>query len=311
LYKEGSFFFNQFQPPESNWNAIKRYQQAIDRDPKFALAYSGMADAYAYLAENFVIAPREVMPKAKAAAEKAVELDPNSAEAHTSLAAVKLDYDWDREGAVRELQRAMELNPGYGWARHWYGHALESQNRLEDALKEMRAALAMDPLNIPISWDVGNDLVLLGRYDEAEQHLRKAQELFPKVWVFGFMRVAGFLARDNLTDARRVLDEITRDSPEDMSQPFLAAFAAAVDAREGKLDAARGVLANLEEVRKKQYVEPFAVLQLCATLHDEKSLSLWLKRLEDERSTLYVYKGTFERLYITSELARPLAKRRD
>ena len=85
LYQEGRYFFNQFQPPESNLKAIERYQQAIQRDPKFALAYAGLADAYAYLAENFVVAPKEVMPKAKEAAEKAVSLDPNSAEAHTSL----------------------------------------------------------------------------------------------------------------------------------------------------------------------------------------------------------------------------------
>src|SRR5262249_30492315 len=128
LYQEARYFFNQFNPPESNLKAIERYQQAIQRDPNFALAYARLPDAYAYLAENFVMAPKEVMPKAKQAAERAVALDPNSSEAHTSLGAVKLDYDWDREGAQRELQRAIQLNPGSSWVHHWYAHSLEAQN---------------------------------------------------------------------------------------------------------------------------------------------------------------------------------------
>ena len=99
-----------------------------------------MADAYSYLAENFVKAPREVMPKAKEAAEKALELDPNSAEAHTSIGIFKLDYERDRGGGQREFLLALQLNPGFGWARHWYAHSLEAQDRMEDALREMRAA---------------------------------------------------------------------------------------------------------------------------------------------------------------------------
>jgi len=304
LYREGQYFFNQFQPPESNLKAIERYQQAIARDANFALAYSGLADAYAYLAENFVTAPSEVMPKAKAAAAKAVELDPNSSEAHTSLAAVKLDWDWDREGAQREVRRALELNPGFAWARHWYAHTLESQNRLEEALKEMRAALALDPLNIPMNWDVGNELVLLGRYDEAEKHLKKADELFPNVAVIGFMRIQAAIHKGDIAEAGQILAAMKKNSPADIKQPFFTAFAAALDAEAGRKDLARKVLAEMEQLRKKEYVEPFALLVLCASLGDEKSLSVWTKRMEQERSTLYTYRDTFWKRYIQEPMER-------
>ena len=309
LYQEGRYFFNQFLPPESNLKAIDRYQQAIQRDPKFALAYAGMADAYAYLAENFVVAPREVMPKAKAAAEKAVELDPNSAEAHTSLGAVKLDYDWDREGAQRELKRAIQLNPGFAWARHWYAHALESQNRMEDALQEMRAALALDPLNIPINWDIGNELICLGRFDEAVRHLRKAYDLFPKVPTIGLVLVAALNRTGDVAGANRIVDEMKKNSPELNQDPSLMAFFALAEVNAGHRSEGRRVLDELEQIRKKQYVDPFSVLELCAALNDEKSLHLWLKRMEEERSTIYVYLDVFMRAYVQDTLAK--AKNRE
>jgi serine/threonine-protein kinase len=304
LYKEGTYFFNQFQPPASNYKAIERYQAAIARDPSFAAAYAGLADAYAYLAENFVVAPREVMPKAKAAAEKAVELDPNSAEAHASLAAVKLDYDWDREGADREVRRALELNPGFAWARHWLAHTLEVRDRLEDALFEMRSALALDPLNIPINWDVGNELVLLGRYDEAEKHLKKAHETFPPVGVFGFMRMAGFMMSNDFKSARRVMEETKRDSPEEIKQPLYQALISALESLDGHPEIGRKVVAEMEELHKKEYVEPFGMLMLCSSLKDQACLDTWLDRMRDEKSTLYLYIPAFRRAYIDRWMKR-------
>jgi len=298
LYQEGRYFFNQFQPPESNKKAIERYEQAIQRDPNFALAYSGLADAYAYLAENFVTAPREVMPKAKAAAEKAVELDPNSAEAHTSLGAVKLDYDRDREGATQEFRRALELNPGLAWVRHWSGHAFESQNRVEEALQQMRMALALDPLNIAVSWDIGNDLIVLRRYDEAVRHLKKADELFPNVPVVGYMLAEALSRKGDLTEADRVLQSMKKNAPEEMKEPMLVAFTGTMDARLGRLDQAISALKELEDRRSKEYIEPFGLLELCAILHDEKKFDLWLRRLDEERSTLYVYKDAFLPYYL-------------
>jgi serine/threonine-protein kinase len=114
LYQEGRYFFNQHLGPDSYRKAIERYQQAIERDPKFALSYSGLADAYAYLAESFVVAPREVMPKAKEAAEKAVALDDSLGEGHASLGIVKLDYEWDRGGSPARISASHATEPRFG-----------------------------------------------------------------------------------------------------------------------------------------------------------------------------------------------------
>src|SRR5579883_555332 len=140
FYQEGRYFFNQFETPVSERKAIERYQAAIGRDPNFAQAYAGMADAYAYMAEVFAVAPREVMPKAREAAEKALALDDSAAEAHVSLGIVKLDFDRDRDAGQREFIRAIQLNPGLGYAHHWYAHSLEAQGRLEEAMVEMKKA---------------------------------------------------------------------------------------------------------------------------------------------------------------------------
>ena len=304
LYQQGRFIFNKFDPPESNRKAIERYQQAIQRDPNFALAYAGMADAYAYLAENFVVAPREVMPKARQAAEKAVALDPNSAEAHTSLAAVRLDYDWDVDAAQRELRRALDLNAGYAWAHHWYAHSLEAQNRLEEALAEMRAALALDPISIAINWDVGNELVALHRYEEAERHLKNAADLFPANPVIGFIRADAFYDRGDLASGHRVIEELKRANPDLAKETFYLAFLGYADAAEGRRSEALDILNRLEQARRTEYVEPFGVIQLCGALHDGEKQAVWMKRLEQDRSTLYVYRAML-RSFIGSDALPP------
>ncbi len=298
LYQEGKYFFNQFLVPETNYKAIERYQQAIAREPSFALAYAGMADAYAYLAENFVVAPREVMPKAKAAAERAVELDPNSAEAHTSLGAVKLDYDGDIEGAQREVRRALEINPNFGWARHWLAHTLEAQQHFDEAMKEMRAALSLDPLSVPIQWDIGNELLLTGRYADADRQLKQAAELFPNVSTIAYMRMEALVREGKLGEAKQLMESVKKSSPDDMKQPFFIAYEATLEVYSGHPEPGRKALAELEDLRKKIYVEPFSVLELCAALHDEKALELWRGRMREERSTLYAYMPVFEASYI-------------
>ena len=301
LYQQGRFLFNKFEPPESNRKAIERYQEAIERDPNFALAYAGMADAYAYLAENFVVAPKEVMPKAKEAAEKAVALDANSAEAHTSLAAVRLDYDWDVDAAQRELRRALDLNPGYAWAHHWYAHSLEAQGRLDEALKEMRAALALDPFSIAINWDVGNDLVVLRRYDEAERHLKTAMDLFPSNPVIGFIRADAFYSRGDIASGHRIVEEMKRANPDLEKETFFLSFFGYAAACEGRRSEALAILNRLEQVRRNEYVEPFGAIQLCGALKDRERLAVWLKRLEDDRSTLYVYRAML-RLFVGGDV---------
>ena len=237
------------------------------------------------------------MPKAKKAAEKALALDDNLAEAHTSVGIVKLDYEWDREGAQREMRRAIELNPGSGWVRHWFAHSLEAQGRLDDAMREMRASLALDPLSVVIYWDVGNELLMALRYDEALRHLEKADELFPNFPIIAYLRVETYYQKGDVQSAHRILEALKNAHPEVTGEPvFMATFATQV-AREGRPSEARQTLNELERLHRTQYVEPMMVTGLCSALGDHQALLLWLKRAYEGRSTLYMYAPLAKDLY--------------
>jgi TolB-like protein len=289
LYQEGHYLFSQHQVPDSYRKAIDRYEQAIALDPNYAAAYAGLADAYAYLAEQMAVAPREVMPKAKAAAEKALALDDLSADAHTSLGLVKLDYEWDVEGAQREFQRAMELNPSSGYIRHWYAHSLEAQNRLEDAMKEMRAAQALDPLLMVLSWDIAGELYWAKRNDDALRELKKASDLFPGVPLLSYLNALVYQQMGDLKSARRVLDSLASSQPDAVKEPVFLALFGTQAAMEGRRGEARHILEQLETMRRTAYVEPIMMLDLCSALNDRDRRMAWLNRAYEERSTQMVY----------------------
>jgi len=289
LFQEGRYFFNQMETPASNWKAIERYRQAIARDPKFAQAYSGMADAYAYLAENFAVAPNEVMPKAREAAETALALDDSSADAHVSLGLVKLDYDRDRDGAQREFVRAMQLNSGSAYARHWYAHSLEAQQRLPGAMVEMRKALEMDPLSVVIHWDVAGELISAGKYQDAMRQVNTASELFPNVPLFPYMRVSVLMAQGDTAGAIRAIAQLRAAHPELADDPMFMAIFGVQAVLEGRPAEGRAVLGQMEALRSKRYVDAFLAAPLCAALKDRGLTVRWLKRAADERSSMVVY----------------------
>ena len=287
-YQEARYFFNR-QEPASYYKAIERYQQAINRDPRFALAYAGMADSYAYLAENFAAAPKEVMPKARAAAETAVSLDENSAEAHISRGIVNLDYEWNREAAQREFLRALQLNPASSWAHHWYAHSLETQGRLEEATKEMRAALALDPLSVVFYWDLGNDLLMARRNADALALLDKGDELFPNFWILNWEKAEAYYAEHDLDSLHRELEKMQASSSEMGGFPPFMAILGKFAAHDGRTAEARRILDRLESLRNTQYVEPAMTVELAAALGDRERVKVWLQRSVEERSTLYLY----------------------
>jgi len=309
LYQEGHYFFSQHQVPESYRKAIDRYQQAIALDPGYAAAYAGLADAYAYLAEQMAVAPRDVMPKARAAAEKAVALDDLSADAHTSLGLVKLDYEWDIPGAQREFQRAMQLNPSSGYIRHWYAHSLEAQNRLDDAMKEMRAAQALDPLLLVLSWDITAELYWAKRNDEALRELKKANDLFPNVPLLSYLNALVYQQMGDKQSARRVLDSVSSTQPEAIKEPgFLALFGTQA-ALEGHRDEARRILDQLEVISRTQYVEPVLILDLCSALNDRERRLMWLNRAYQARSTQFVYLPLHQQPFAGDSAAEALIAR--
>ena len=185
-YLKGRYFWNK-RTADGLKAALAYFQQAIEEDPQFAQAYSGLADTYVLLGdwEYEVLAPNEVYPKAKAAASKALELDNTLSEAHTSLASLGM-FDWDWQTAGEEFRRAIELNPGYATAHHWYAWHLDLLGRGSEAIDEMRKAESLDPLSLIISADTADLLFVARRYDESIQQSRKTLEMDPNFAIAHF-----------------------------------------------------------------------------------------------------------------------------
>ena len=178
-YLEGRYFFS--RPNDENLKkAIAQFEDAIRLDPNFARAYSGLSDAYLWAGGNEgVFTAGEVMPKAKTAAERAIQLDDNSAEAHASLATFKFNYEFDWAGSEHEFRRAIELNPSYAYAHDQYGQMLTCQGRLDEALAQNQRAMELDPFGVLVSLDMFFTLTWQGEYEAAKDLSRKAPDLDP------------------------------------------------------------------------------------------------------------------------------------
>lgn len=174
-YLKGRFHWNK-RGPQDLQKAIEHFKQAIARDPSYALAYAGLADAYTLLA-NAGGPALEIMPKALVAARTAVSLDDNLAEAHAALGNVIIYYHYDFVGAEREEKRAIELNPNYATAHHWYSELLMGLGRHEEALAEIRRALEIDPLSLILNRQYGASLLFARQYDAAIEQMKKTVEL--------------------------------------------------------------------------------------------------------------------------------------
>ncbi len=179
-YLKGRYFWNK-RTTDGLSVALAYFNQAIEEDPKYAEAYSGLADDYALLGDwqYSVMSPKEALPKAKAAAIKALELDSSLGEAHNSLAFCLDGFDWDFESAGKEFRRAIELNPGYANAHHWYAWHLSLLGQHEAAIEEMRKAESLDPLSLIINSDLAELLALAHSYDESIRQSRKTIEMDP------------------------------------------------------------------------------------------------------------------------------------
>ena len=177
-YLRGRYFWN-LRTVDSFEKALRYFQAAIDKDPNYAAAYAGLADTYLLLGGYYFHSQNETIPKAKVAVQNALQLE-DLAEAHATMGLIAENYDWDWPGAEKEFRRAIELNPNYSTAHHWYGEAfLALTGRFDQALAEMNRAAELDPLSPIISADVGATLFLARRFDQAIQQLRRTLELYP------------------------------------------------------------------------------------------------------------------------------------
>jgi serine/threonine-protein kinase len=182
LYLKGRYHWNKRTAGDIT-KSVDYFKQAIDKDPSYALAYAALADAYILIPNYTGASPHDAYPKARAAATKALEIDETQAEAHTALATVYEEYDWNFPAAEKEFKRAIELNPNYATAHHWYSEYLLTMGRDEEAIAEMKRAQELDPLSLIINAVLGYTYLDSRRLDEAEVQLQKTLEMdenFPR-----------------------------------------------------------------------------------------------------------------------------------
>jgi tetratricopeptide (TPR) repeat protein len=178
-YLKGRYYWNKFTEA-GLWRAIEYFEQAIDKQPDFARAYSGIADSYYRLVYTVgPLAPAEGFPKAKAAAEQALQIDNAIAEAHSSLANIRLYYDWDLPSADREARRATELDSNYAEGHHTYSHCLVAEGRIQEAFVETRRALALDPVDLAINNHLAWNYLFARDYAKSAEISQKTLEMDP------------------------------------------------------------------------------------------------------------------------------------
>ena len=286
-YVMGRFWWNK-RTAEGFQRAIENFTAAIKYDPKYAAPYSGLADTYALLGSTPYNArpPREMFPKAVELARKALELDASLAEPHTSLAFVKLCYDWDAAGADREFQRAIESNPGYANARHWHSHNLLAMGRLDEGLAEMTRALELDPLSLPIGAGVGWCHYYARAYDKAIEQYRKTLEMDQS---HVLLHSTLGLAYDLKGSHREAISEFTTAvNLAPANAPVRAGLGHAY-AVAGRTREAREQLDRLKAQSEKEYVPSMLFAFLYIGLGDKESAFEWLRKACEERSDYMMY----------------------
>jgi tetratricopeptide (TPR) repeat protein len=232
---------------------MEYFQQAIESDPTYALAYVGIADTFTILGNLGFLPPWEVFPKAKAAARKALEIDDTLGEAHASLAYINTVYDWDWLAAEREFKRSLELNPNYETAHYFYAYYLSAMGRFDEAINETKRAQELDPLSLPINTAVGAVNSFARHYDEAIEQLRKTLEMNPNfLWArtslggtYCFME----MWEEAIVELQKVLT-IAGDLP------FALGGLGYAYGFSGQKDEALKMLNRLIELSKEKYVSP-------------------------------------------------------
>jgi TolB-like protein len=279
-YLKGRYYWN-LRTEEGLKKGTELFQQAIEKDPDYALAYAGLADSYGVLGLRILTAPREAYPRAKAAASKALEMDGTLAEAHASMGLAELEYDWDWVVAEKEFKRAIELNPSYATAHQWYAVYLSAMGRHNEALAEIKRAEDLDPLSLIISVAGGSLFFAARRYDEAIAQCRKALELNA-----GFYLAHSCLGLVNGQEKRyeESVSEYQKAIGLEPGSPRLAAGLARAYAAAGRKSEALKIISNLRELSKQRYVSPYGIAMTYAALADLDQTFAWLEKAYQDRS---------------------------
>jgi serine/threonine-protein kinase len=279
LYLKGRYFWNK-ATTEGIQRGIEYFQQAIEIDPSYALAYGGLADCYALLSNFGAFPPKDQLPKALAAAEKALMIDEKLAEAHTALAYAKTIYDWDWESAEREFKLAIKLKSNDEWSHEAYGWYLAAMGRFDESIAEMKRAQEIDPLSVSAITHIGIPFYYARQYDRAIEQFRKGLDMEPDFanarYRLGLAYVQKEMYEEAIVEFQRVLSASSdRDA---------VAALGHVHAMSNQRDKAEGTLAELKERAKQEYVPSYDMAIIHVGLSETAQAFDWLEKAYEERS---------------------------
>jgi DNA-binding winged helix-turn-helix (wHTH) protein/Tfp pilus assembly protein PilF len=284
-YLQGRFHWNR-RSEEELIRGIEGFQRAVEIDPRFAAAYSGLADCYATLGYLSYLSPAEAFPKARRYATKALELDGSLAEATASMAFVKLYFDWDWPGANTEFQRAITLDPNYAPTHQWYSIYLLAAGRASEAFREIQLARRRDSLSLPINSDLGFHYYYTGRYDEAVKQLNFVLDMNKDfgpahLWLGRTYQELGRFD-DALAEFRKVEARLREWPVSIAARGFVAGVA-------GRAAEALEILAELKSLAGRKFVTPYGVALVFAGLGENDAAFMWLNKAFEERSHWLVW----------------------
>ena len=286
-YLHGRYYWYK-RTNEGFQRSIQYYEQALAADPNYAPAYAGLADAYALLGStpNDALPPKEAMPKAKAAAQKALLLDDHVAEAHASLAYVSMVYDWDWTTAEREFRRAIEIDPHYAGAHEWYAEFLAARGRESEALDEMKRARDVDPLLVLMHAAVAEAFYYSRQYDEVIAQCRQTLELDPDYPLAHFHLGRAYVAKKMYPEA---IAEYQKAQASLGEIPAIVMAIGYANAKAGDQSAARKALEELRAESKRRYVPAIYFAAVYAGLGDSEAGISWLEKAYQERDDYLIH----------------------
>jgi TolB-like protein/Tfp pilus assembly protein PilF len=274
FYMRGRFFWNK-RTEEGFRQAIEYFEQALEEDPSYALAYAGIADSYNFLGWQDLLPSEEVYPLARSAAERALMVDETLSEAHASLAYVKLLYDWDWPSAEEGFRRALELNPDYAEARQWYAEYLAYMGRHDESIAEANRAKMLDPLSLGINHNLGLILYEARHFDLAIEEYQNVLQMDPDFVITHAYLGLAYAEKGMFDDA---LDEIQKaiDLTEGQSGLYLSTLGF-IYASMGKVDEAGETLEELLELSKHRYVAPVSIAIIYGNIGQTDRAFEWME----------------------------------
>jgi tetratricopeptide (TPR) repeat protein len=280
LYLQGLFYWNKWTE-EGFRKAITYFNQAVEKDPNYALAYAGLANTYNFLGQSGYDRPSKVWQNAKTAAMQAVQLDDQLSEAHIALALVRADYDWDWTGAESEFKKAIQLNANSATAHQWYADFLIRMGRFEQGKLELKKAQELDPLSLLINTSIGRQLYFARQYDAAVQQFQKTLEMDPKFVPAQHALEAAYAQSGMYKEAVAERQQVLTLS----GNPDLAAAIGEDFRTSGYPGVLRSWLEGLQEVSKRGYVSSYNMSEIYARLEQKQEALAGLERAYSERDS--------------------------